>query len=158
MKSSRKPLAIWALIGTLFLFVYEVAAVPALGQTRPNAGPEVAGPEAKGKGQAAAQANLAPGSIAASQIAARYFDSIKNDPPMLMAFLKGMPKGADLHNHLSGAVFAEDYIKIAMANQLCVNPKDNALAPPPCASGQRIDQAIATSSATYDKLIDAWSM
>src|SRR5215471_21206791 len=158
MKSNPKALAIWALIGTLFLFVYEVATVPALGQTRPNAGHGVAGPKAKGKGEAAAQANLAPGSIAASQIAARYFDSIKNDPPLLTAFLKGMPKGADLHNHMSGAVFAEDYIKIALANQLCVNPRDNALAPPPCASGQRIDQAIATSSATYDKLIDAWSM
>src|SRR5215831_12559468 len=158
MKGNPKALAIWALIGTLFLFVYEVATVPALGQTRPNAGPEVAGPEAKAKRAGAPQANAAPGSLTPGQVAARYFDSIKNDPPLLMAFLKGMPKGADLHNHLSGAVFAEDYVKIAVANQLCVNPKDNALTPPPCASGQRIDQAMAVSSAAYDKLIDAWSM
>ena len=56
---------------------------------------------------------------------------------MLLAFLKGMPKGADLHNHMSGAVFAEDYIKIAVANHLCVNPRDNSLAPPPCVEDRK---------------------
>ena len=158
MKSNPRALAVLALIGGLFLFAFHEATIQAQGQTRPNAAPGATGSEGERKGEAAPQAKLAPGSMTAGQMATRYFDSIKNDPPLLMAFLKGMPKGADLHNHMSGAVFAEDYIKIAIANQLCVNPRDNALAPPPCAAGQRIDQAIATSSATYDKLIDAWSM
>ena len=26
---------------------------------------------------------------------AQYFDAIKNNPPMLLAFLRGMPKGGD---------------------------------------------------------------
>jgi adenosine deaminase/adenosine deaminase CECR1 len=69
-----------------------------------------------------------------------------------------MPKGADLHNHLSGAVYAEDYIRMATANQLCVNPTDKALSLPPCAAGQRIDQALRLDPTWYDKLIDAWSM
>jgi hypothetical protein len=95
--------------------------------------------------------------IAAGQRTARYFDSIKDDPPALLAFLKAMPKGADLHNHLSGAVYAEDYIRLATANHLCVSP-NGALALPPCPSGQRIDEAIRANSGLYDKLIDAWSM
>jgi len=88
--------------------------------------------------------------------AARYFDSIKNDPPLLLAFVKAMPKGADLHNHLSGSVYAEDYIKLAIANQLCVNQDSRALTL--CPNGQKLDEAIRTNSSLYDKLIDAWSM
>jgi hypothetical protein len=38
---------------------------------------------------------------------ARYFESLRKSPPQMYAFLKQMPKGGDLHNHLSGAVYAE---------------------------------------------------
>jgi adenosine deaminase len=36
--------------------------------------------------------------------------TIRNSPAKLRAFLKAMPKGADLHNHLSGAVPTEALI------------------------------------------------
>jgi hypothetical protein len=29
----------------------------------------------------------------------------------MLAFLRQMPKGGDLHNHLSGAIYAESYIQ-----------------------------------------------
>ena len=32
---------------------------------------------------------------------------VRADPLALHDFLKRMPKGADLHNHLDGAVYAE---------------------------------------------------
>ena len=32
-----------------------------------------------------------------------------------------MPKGADLHNHLSGAVYAESWIRAGAEDNLCVN-------------------------------------
>src|SRR6185436_16333259 len=38
---------------------------------------------------------------------ATYFASIRNNPSLLLAFLAEMPKGGDLHNHLSGAIYAE---------------------------------------------------
>ncbi len=41
---------------------------------------------------------------------ARYFESIRKDPNLLVAFLLQMPKGGDLHNHLSGAIYAETLI------------------------------------------------
>src|SRR4029079_3443836 len=44
---------------------------------------------------------------------ARYFESIRKSPPQMLAFLKRMPKGAALHSHLSGAIYAESYIQWA---------------------------------------------
>lgn len=37
---------------------------------------------------------------------AQYFESIRQNPNELMAFLREMPKGGDLHNHLLGSVYA----------------------------------------------------
>src|SRR4051794_4736289 len=55
------------------------------------------------------------------QRAARFFESIRKSPPQMMAFLLRMPKGGDLHNHLSGSVYAESYIQWAAAKGLCVS-------------------------------------
>src|ERR1051326_654788 len=67
------------------------------------------------------------------QKTARYFESIRNQPLLLHAFLAQMPKGGDLHNHLSGAVYAESLINWAVQDNLCV--ESNKLCPPsrpPC--------------------------
>ena len=55
---------------------------------------------------AAAQAHADAG-----QRASRHFESIRRQHPLLLAFLQEMPKGGDLHNHLSGAVYAETLIQ-----------------------------------------------
>ena len=57
-----------------------------------------------------------PGST--EQRTARYFESIRKSPPQELAFLLKMPKGGDLHNHLSGAIYAESYIQWASDNGL----------------------------------------
>ena len=44
--------------------------------------------------------------------------------PELYALLKTMPKGADLHMHLSGAVYAETFIEDAARDGLCVAAVD----------------------------------
>ena len=44
---------------------------------------------------------------------AAYFTSIRHQPSALLAVLAAMPKGGDLHNHLSGAVYAESYLRWA---------------------------------------------
>jgi adenosine deaminase len=41
-------------------------------------------------------------------------EHIRSEPLALRDFLKRMPKGADLHSHLSGAVYAETHIRDAM--------------------------------------------
>src|SRR6185312_13133617 len=49
------------------------------------------------------------------------FNSAKQSPLRMAAFLDRMPKGADLHMHLTGAVYAETFLKDAAADGLCVN-------------------------------------
>src|SRR5437016_14073205 len=41
--------------------------------------------------------------LTSEQRTARHFESLCKSPPQLLAFLLAMPKGGDLHNHLSGA-------------------------------------------------------
>src|SRR5579864_6639421 len=45
------------------------------------------------------------------QRTARAFEAARSSPLNLRAFLARMPKGADLHNHLAGAVYAESWIR-----------------------------------------------
>jgi adenosine deaminase len=96
----------------------------------------------------------------AEQKTARYFDSIRNQPLLLHAFLQQMPKGGDLHNHLSGAVYAESFIKFAAQDGLCVDRAALALAPPPCdpATGKPPTSVALQDSVLYSHLLDALSM
>src|SRR5436309_3228672 len=45
--------------------------------------------------------------------------AIRSDHTALRAFLQRMPKGADLHVHLSGAVYAENLIAWGRDKKLC---------------------------------------
>ncbi|MBV9211633.1 MAG: adenosine deaminase, partial [Acidobacteria bacterium] len=94
------------------------------------------------------------------QKAARFFESIRKSPPQQLAFLLKMPKGGDLHNHLSGSVYAERYIEWAADKGLCVNQTTLALSQPPCdqGSGQLPATTALTNGVLYRQMIDAWSM
>jgi adenosine deaminase len=49
--------------------------------------------------------------ITAEQRAAQELERVRTNPLELRDFLKRMPKGADLHNHLNGAIYAETFIR-----------------------------------------------
>lgn len=57
---------------------------------------------------------------AAERRASAQLALIRQDPPALRAFLRAFPKGADLHSHLTGAVYAESYIRWAAGLPLCI--------------------------------------
>ncbi len=99
----------------------------------------------------------APGSAAG--IEAR-FEALKATPPRLQAFLRAMPKGADLHSHLSGAVYAESYLAWAADDGLCLVVAKRALAEPPCDAdhGKPLASAALADAAAYNAQIDALSM
>src|ERR1700719_1487189 len=63
---------------------------------------------------------IASGSIA-EQRATRALESVRQNPLDLREFLVRMPKGADLHNHLAGAVYAESWIRDGADDKLCVD-------------------------------------
>jgi adenosine deaminase len=94
----------------------------------------------------------------------------------LYALLKSFPKGADLHMHLSGAVYAETFIAEAAREGLCVAAVDRATPATPqgqdavrfvppvhghpndCAPGQVTAAAALSNQPLYDDLIDSFSM
>ncbi len=90
----------------------------------------------------------------------RYLQSIRGDTARLITFLREMPKGGDLHNHLGGAIYAESMIKWAGADGLCLTVATFTLMPPPCAPevGKPPAAAIAQNADLFNRTIDAWSM
>jgi len=102
----------------------------------------------------------AQGGESPEQRAAAAFETARTNPLLLHAFLRAMPKGGDLHNHPSGAEFAEQYIAYAAEDGLCVLRATMTLVPPPCdaaASRPPVSDALL-QQAFYDELVDAWSM
>lgn len=113
-----------------------------------------------------AQALKKPSSAGApaEQRATKYFESVKHDPGKLRAFLYAMPKGGDLHNHLSGAVYAENYIQWAAEMQFCVETKTFTILRPkqPGQCDDPLSQRLAADAfkdfVFYRDLVDALSM
>jgi hypothetical protein len=91
---------------------------------------------------------------------ARRLAAIRTQPLALEAFLHEMPKGADLHNHLSGAIYAESYLRWAVEDKLCVVVATFTIAAPPCdaGAGRPPASAVADDAALYNETIDALSM
>jgi hypothetical protein len=91
---------------------------------------------------------------------ARYFDSIADAPPLRAAFLHAMPKGGELHVHLTGAIYAEHYIAWAIEDGLCVHRATLSLAPAPCDPAQGTEPAsiLTTDRALRGAMIDSLSM
>ena len=89
---------------------------------------------------------------------ARYYEQIKTQPVPLALFLRAMPKGGDLHNHLAGAIYAESMIGWAAQDGRCVSLTTYVISGAPCATGSEpVAQAIRSGSAYHD-MVDALSM
>jgi adenosine deaminase len=92
-----------------------------------------------------------------------YRTAVDGGPLALHAFLAEFPKGADLHVHLSGAVYAESFIREAGEDGLCVDPAALSFAKPPCDKPlipaiQLSGSITAANQSLYDRLIDSFSM
>lgn len=96
------------------------------------------------------------------QRTARYYETIRSRPPQLLAFLRRMPKGGDLHNHLSGTIYAENFIRWAVEQKLCINQLTMTFATCDETPSQEPNQVPASTALTngvlYRQLIDAMSM
>jgi adenosine deaminase len=97
------------------------------------------------------------------QRTSRYFESVRKEPQLLLAFLRELPKGGDLHNHLEGAIYAEDLVDFAADGGLCVDRTSSRLLAPPCDSCENYTAKPAARCSygdhvLYNQMIDAWSM
>ena len=132
---------------------YSVFSFPALGQKAPS--------------------RVKALSVSAEGRASKAFEEARSSgSPALRVFLSRMPKGADLHSHLAGAIYAESWIRVAGEDHLCVDtqtlafikPAGNTKSGPPdtgaqvCKPGEVPASAVPLDQHLYDHLIDAFSM
>src|SRR5438876_11205619 len=143
----RRTFRLCGLYGVFVLSL--LLTVPVLGQTK------AAGPARTTAGlEQRAEANL---------------KAARENPLQLRHFLRNMPKGGDLHNHLSGAVYAESWIRAGAEDHLCVDvvklafTKAQALPSGgaeqnACGEGKVPAEAALKHQELYDALVDAFSM
>ena len=93
-----------------------------------------------------------------ARAARAYLAAVQQGPLALHAFLAEFPKGADLHVHLSGAVYAESFIRAAGEDGLCVDTVALSFAKPPCMGPLVPASSVPANQELYDRLIDAFSM
>lgn len=86
----------------------------------------------------------------------RYDEVVAGPEADVAPFFAAIPKGGDLHNHLSGAVYAETFLAWAADDDDCINTTTLAAAyGSACGSGT---VAVPSSGAFYDSIVRAWSM
>jgi adenosine deaminase len=88
---------------------------------------------------------------------AELFDGLRDEPELLADLLLEMPKGGDLHSHLSGAVDTEHLIGWAIDDGLCVDAAKKVIK---CktSSGKPVPGAVKAASVPKADLVAAWSM
>jgi adenosine deaminase len=150
-----------SLVWSTALLICIACPPPTGAQTAPQAGQ--AAPNKQARPQATA------GKRSVEQRTSLGLETARTNPLQLRAFLRKMPKGADLHNHLGGAIYAESLIRAGAEDGLCVNTAtlsyvrpqiSSENAPPPAACGDGkvpVTQAYKDQH-LYDALIDAFSM
>ncbi|WP_375428286.1 adenosine deaminase [uncultured Sphingomonas sp.] len=89
---------------------------------------------------------------------AAHLARIADSPPRLRIFLQEMPKGADLHNHAGGAIYAEDFLRWAAAAGLCLAADPIQIVNPPCdALGRIAARGLERDYPRYAAAIDGFS-
>src|SRR5690349_20895178 len=100
--------------------------------------------------------------LSRSQTINDYFQKIRNNRAELTAFISQMPKGGDLHNHYSGALYAETYFTRAVENDFWLNTETLQVS-----ANAKTDKEWAKFSALNkegklnayrEKLLQLWSM
>jgi adenosine deaminase len=109
------------------------------------------------------QSTQPPPTRAELRTALIYEANLHQGAETLRAFLTDFPKGADLHVHLAGAVYAETFIRDAGEDGLCIDAAALSFAKPPCTGKLVPAKALSgnitsANQALYDKLVDAFSL
>jgi adenosine deaminase len=89
--------------------------------------------------------------------AAARLDAVASDPAALREFLRAVPKGGDLHQHLSGSVYAETLLGWGTEDGNCINSTSfAAVTRSQCATMGNLPVPMA--GMFYDQILRAWSM
>lgn len=94
---------------------------------------------------------------ASEKAAAAVFNDVAGNAASLRAFLQAMPKGGDLHNHLGGTPYAEDYLGRAAEAGMCVDASGLRLAQPPCPAERTVGALAERQPFAFARLVDSLS-
>ncbi|MEU2306009.1 adenosine deaminase family protein [Streptomyces misionensis] len=143
MRSAVPRRVVPAVLGTLSVLSL-LSALPAAAQpARPGARPAAPPPRQVTAAEARTDA---------------YLRSVKDRPAALRAFFRELPKGGDLHNHLSGAVNTDYLVELAAEDGLCIDTATMTAVPLPCGAGTRPAADARTDRAFHEAIVRAWSM
>src|SRR6266436_1241514 len=145
----KSPPSIYLAGASFSIVLLFLSSSPALAQTKVSPSPAV-----QKNGEQRAELNL---------------QAARENPLQLRHFLLGMPKGGDLHNHLTGAVYAESWIRAGAEDHLCVDVAKLAFVKlqaasgggggqPACGDGKVPAAGAFKDQDLYDALVDAFSM
>ncbi len=96
--------------------------------------------------------------LAAEQRAAERLVAVLENAAALDAFLAAVPKGGDLHLHLSGSVYAETYMEWAREDGgFCIKTYNLALSKS-CDNSSNSAPVPEPGDPLFDEVIGAWSM
>lgn len=121
-----------------------------------DAGPTDSGPKADADAGPGCSTPTDCAALWESNASARY-DAAMKIPADRAAFLKAVPKGGDLHNHLTGAVYAETFLGWSKAENGCINTTTfTAVFSSGCSAATMPTPASGTTF--FDDIVRAWSM
>ncbi|MGI5404596.1 adenosine deaminase family protein [Streptomyces sp. CA-135486] len=106
---------------------------------------------------AGADTGAVPAPAAERRVTA-YLESIHDQPEELASFFRRLPKGGDLHSHLSGAASTELLMHLAVADGLCIENDTQRALPPPCPASSRPAAGLNTDARFRQQVLRAWSM
>ncbi len=100
-----------------------------------------------------------------SVVVFNYFDEIKNDESLLNQFFMYMPKGGDLHNHLTGSIYAETYFDLAVKDRLWLDvdagklyPTQESALKSAVVNPIQLDSSMHNLSKIRGALLEKWSV
>jgi adenosine deaminase len=99
----------------------------------------------------------ASAAVADEASTARRFDEARRDEPSLVAFLRAMPKGGDLHHHFPAGLFAEDALRVAIRRGLFFDPSTSRFEGEPGPGRVPADRLLADDALRY-QFLNAASM
>jgi adenosine deaminase len=94
--------------------------------------------------------------LALAESASKRLEAVRNDPLRLRRFLEAMPKGGDLHNHLSGDIYAESFMLWAANDGNCIDATKLTIVTK--CEADLVPAASALTSPLYQQMLDALSM
>ncbi len=90
-------------------------------------------------------------------VVAKRFEAAKRSEPQLIEFIKAMPKGADLHNHVTGAIYSDFILDHAVKEGLYFDTKTSGFAKE-AGEGRVPASTLLTNNALLDQYLDHVSM